>query len=130
MPFSDPVRQRNYQREWVAGRRARHLAGHHCEWCGSTERLEIDHIDPSMKVTHGVWSWSRPRREAELAKCRVLCYRCHKKRHAASHGSVRCYEKGCRCQDCRNANRLKKAKWRARRKASKHSVRVTREALL
>jgi hypothetical protein len=39
--------------------------------------LELDHVDPALKVSHRVWSWARERREAELAKCQVLCHDCH-----------------------------------------------------
>lgn len=39
--------------------------------------LQIDHVDPSEKVTHKVWSWSEPRREEELNKCVVRCKPCH-----------------------------------------------------
>jgi len=59
-------------------RRANFLAGKSCEKCGALDRLEIHHVDPSQKVTHAVWSWSKPRREAELGKCVVLCHDCHR----------------------------------------------------
>lgn len=70
-------------------RRASFLAGKSCEHCGSIDHLEIHHLDPSLKITHSVWSWAKPRREAELAKCAVLCHDCHaeetrKQRAAAS----------------------------------------------
>ena len=28
-------------------------------------------------MSHRIWSWTDARREAELAKCRALCYDCH-----------------------------------------------------
>ncbi|MEM1416560.1 MAG: HNH endonuclease [Myxococcota bacterium] len=64
----------------MADRRARFFAGKSCVKCGSVERLELDHIDPAQKVTHSIWSWSQARREAEIAKCQVLCRRCHKRK--------------------------------------------------
>lgn len=73
--------KRKYQREWLANRRAEFFKDKQC-LCGSTDRLELDHIDPSKKITHNIWSWSTPRREAELAKCQVLCYTCHKAKSA------------------------------------------------
>ena len=48
---------RDYQRQWVARRRAEFFAGKACVRCGSQERLELDHIDPKLKVAHQIWSW-------------------------------------------------------------------------
>jgi hypothetical protein len=54
-----------------------------CVRCGSTEDLELDHIDPSTKHSESkntsglIWSWCTERREAELAKCQILCKSCH-----------------------------------------------------
>jgi hypothetical protein len=119
--WMDPARRvymRNYQRSWVARRRADWLQENGpCLWCGSWEKLEIDHVDPALKVTHQIWSWSGPRREGELTKCRVLCYACHKKRHAAPHGAKKRYEHGCRCAECRLANTREKRRWRAAKRA-------------
>jgi hypothetical protein len=39
--------------------------------------LELDHKDHRQKVSHTIWSWSMERRDAELAKCQVLCHDCH-----------------------------------------------------
>lgn len=69
--------QREYQKLWVARRRADWFKNKSCALCGSQENLELDHIDPSTKVHHAVWSWSEQRRSAELAKCRHLCAVCH-----------------------------------------------------
>jgi hypothetical protein len=68
---------RDYQKKWIARRRAEWFKDKKCVKCGSTDRLEIDHIDPKTKVSHTVWSWAKTRREAELAKCQVLCYEHH-----------------------------------------------------
>lgn len=65
-----------------------------CQHCGSTENLEVDHIDPSTKDprlrgwsggTGNYWRWKKKDREAELAKCQVLCYSCHKKKTKSEH---------------------------------------------
>lgn len=85
MPYKDPARQREYMRTWVAKRRADWFQGKVCVECGSTENLELDHLDPATKVTHAIWSWSTERRERELAKCRPLCQECHKKKSAGEH---------------------------------------------
>jgi 5-methylcytosine-specific restriction endonuclease McrA len=74
--------QREYQRIWIANRRSQWIAEHGpCALCGSSERLEVDHTDPTQKLLKPARLWSmspkNPRRIAELAKCRVLCYDCH-----------------------------------------------------
>jgi 5-methylcytosine-specific restriction endonuclease McrA len=78
MPYKDRDRQRAFQREWYARRRAEYLVDKRCVTCGSTDRLEVDHIDPTTKMSHRVWSWSAERRAAELAKCQILCKKHHK----------------------------------------------------
>lgn len=110
MPFLDKQARREYGRKWVAARRAAWFAGKCCAICGSTARLELDHIDPAQKVDHKVWSWSEKRRNEELSKCRPLCYSCHKSRSAeqrrtpAAHGTTAGYRRmGCRCDLCRQA---------------------------
>ncbi len=79
MPYADPDKQREFQRKRLAAIRAKWLAENGpCVKCGTRDDLQVDHVDPSDKVTHSVWSWSKERRDAELAKCQVLCRRCHK----------------------------------------------------
>lgn len=73
---------KDYQRNWVASRRAEFFTGKQCTKCGSTQRLELDHIDPEDKTDHAIWSWSETRRLRELAKCQILCNSCHKEKSA------------------------------------------------
>lgn len=97
--------QRKYQRKWIANRRRAWLAANGpCVKCGGTTKLQVDHIDPNKKDSHRIWSWSLPRREAELAKCQVLCAKCHdlKTRGVRQHGTQAMYRRlGCRCEKCR-----------------------------
>lgn len=81
MPCKTVEAQRAFQREWVRGRRAAFLQGKRCAVCGAGERLELHHVDPAAKIDHKVWSWCGERREAELAKCQVLCQDCHRQLH-------------------------------------------------
>jgi hypothetical protein len=74
--------KREYDRRRIAEARAAWFAGKACAICGSTIRLELDHVDPAVKVSHRVWSWSPERRTAELAKCRALCHDCHRRKSA------------------------------------------------
>lgn len=98
-----------YVRGKAAARRAAFFADKRCLFCGSGANLEIDHVDPSTKEDHRIWSWAPGRAAAELAKCRVLCGPCHRHRHAeerrtTTHGTVWMYNRyHCRCEPCRAA---------------------------
>jgi len=111
-----------YQRKWLRKRREEWFSKNGpCAKCGSKEELELDHIDPATKVDHSVWSWSEERRLAELAKCQVLCGKCHKEKTAASvrkltHGTVSSYLKGCRCEQCVSARSYSREKSEAARR--------------
>jgi|ERR1019366_1002963 5-methylcytosine-specific restriction endonuclease McrA len=120
-----PAAQREYQRAWMADRRRAWLDGKVCAACGSPDDLEVDHVDPETKVAHAVWSWSSERREAELAKCQVLCEACHQvkttretlaRRAAQTHckrshpfsGDNLIIQRGNRlCRECRRLRRLR-----------------------
>jgi|SRR5690625_24298 len=109
MAYADGDRQREYQRNWMRKRREAYFNGKRCEQCGSTQDLELDHIDPSKKLSHKIWSWSAKRRAAELSKCQVLCTDCHWKktlseRPQPKHGGGM-YKHGCRCDKCVQWNR-------------------------
>lgn len=108
MPYKDKRKQLEYQRQWMARRREDFLKDKVCIFCGSIERLELDHIDPKLKISHKIWSWSFERRVIEIAKCRVLCHTCHKKRsdeqlkRDTPHGTISGYHyRKCRCNPCR-----------------------------
>lgn len=131
MPYADRERQREYRREWYAARRAAWFAANGpCAQCGSWERLELDHVDPATKVHHVIWSWSDARREAELAKCQILCVDCHDEKTAGEwHGrwngnaqphsvssapGTTGYRRGCRCGACCRAQSDYRAAYNAR----------------
>lgn len=105
---------REYQRRWIAARRGEYLDGKFCVVCGSTDRLEIDHVNPDEKSVPVAQLWSlaveNPKRVEELAKCQILCYTHHKEKTIreanarAKHGRT-LYGKGCRCEVCREAQR-------------------------
>ena len=58
-----------------------------CEGCGSTERLEFDHIDRSQKVANvaTLLDYSIERLTEEVDKCRLLCNRCHEIKTTINH---------------------------------------------
>lgn len=103
--------RRAYHRQWMRRRRDEWFAANGpCVQCGSWERLELDHVNPAEKEHHAVWSWRKDRREAELAKCQVLCHDCHlaksnrERASTAPCGTYARYKAGCRCDECRRAN--------------------------
>ncbi len=79
MPYKDKEAKNKYQVMWANKNRDYWIEsqGGKCIKCGNKERLEVDHIDPSKKISHRVYSWSKERRDKELSKCQVLCYDCH-----------------------------------------------------
>jgi len=79
MPYSNISIQRNYQRAWVASRRQTALdaRGNTCQRCGSQDRLEFHHRDPTDKVSHRIFSRRWEIIHQELSKCELLCNTCH-----------------------------------------------------
>lgn len=132
MAFNNDREKYNaYMREYIKKRAkekrkwAIDKLGGKCVECGSTDNLEIDHIDPKKKsFTFGkLWSLAKSKVEAELAKCQLLCTDCHRKKnlidgHLQSrfeHGTYTSYRHAnCRCELCRQAcathNRLYRIK--------------------
>ena len=124
MPYADPERQREYQRDWIAQRRTEWLADKSCGVCGSREDLQVDHIDSSKKVSHRIWSWTPERRDAELAKCQVLCWPHHKEKthqdghpDGIRHGTAGAWRTaGCRCDICRAYQARTQREYRQRKR--------------
>ena len=74
---------RDYQLVWVTRRRNQWIKENGpCKRCGSTDNLEVDHIDRKTKLISPTKLWSlskdNPKRVEELKKCQVLCSSCHK----------------------------------------------------
>jgi hypothetical protein len=61
----------------MAQRRNAFFKNKTCVRCGSTDQLELDHVDQNTKANHRIWSWSVERRNAEITKCQILCHDCH-----------------------------------------------------
>lgn len=93
------------------------IIGDSCKKCGSSEKLEIDHIDPSTKIFVVTDKMSPKYRQLvieELKKCQPLCENCHAKKTSSEHsvlfqkdrskchGTLSQYMRyKCRCVDCR-----------------------------
>lgn len=67
-----------------------HLGGS-CVMCGSTERLEIDHIDPLTKSFDLSKKWGTKWEILleELTKCQLLCFDCHRLQKSAEESKIR-----------------------------------------
>lgn len=87
--------------------------GGKCVICGSEEELQLDHIKREEKSfpIGQMWSVSWERFEAELAKCQLLCWQCHKaktvwemgrKDARLNHGTLASY-RYCKCDLCKKA---------------------------
>ncbi len=84
-----PTKIPGYHAKWVAKRRAAFFVDKRCVRCGSTKKLELDHVDPETKVSHCIWSWRESRRAEEISKCQVLCNKCHRKKTAEEMRQLR-----------------------------------------
>ena len=96
-----------------------------CAHCGSTESLEFDHIDPSLK-SFSVNTRKSHKGEgylAELDKCQLLCAQCHRQKTAAensgfTHGTYYGFAKAkCDCTACSDGKRAYYDARNARRRA-------------
>lgn len=88
--------------------------GDQCVKCGSTEALEMDHIDPKTKsfTISALWALKDlPMVYDELKKCQLLCEPCHREKSAREaserlegtwrHGTQYGWQKKkCRCDEC------------------------------
>jgi len=119
--------QKDYQRKWMRDRRLDWvLANGPCKHCGSSEKLEVDHIKREYKTMHTASIWSRRKevRDKELANCQVLCKACHLKKTISEvdypgivHGTSNGYDHfKCRCEECKEAKKNRSIEYRSRKK--------------
>jgi hypothetical protein len=78
VPYKDPNMRRLYARLWFRERRARLLSGASCQVCGTTENLELHHLDRSRKRTHKLASRTATFVADELKVCTWLCAEHHR----------------------------------------------------
>lgn len=115
-----PLSRAEYMRQRHATNRARLIdeLGGRCASCGSSEKLEFDHVDAEAKlfdISRSLKSCMSETFLTELAKCQLLCHECHEKKSVIDmghrpmlerHGTITRYTHGkCRCDQCRVANR-------------------------
>jgi hypothetical protein len=87
------------------------LLGGKCVECGTTENLELDHIDPASKTFNvGSRTVSEARYLEELKLCQLLCTHHHKIKTATGnsveHGGGLSGKKNCKCDPCKEVKRL------------------------
>lgn len=104
---------REYMRQYSADRRQKALGllGGKCVVCGSTQNLEIDHIDPTTKsftLARG-WHHAWDKVVKELEKCQILCSTHHiekskiDNKKEITHGRYwSAYVYKCKCEICSN----------------------------
>lgn len=130
------VYNKKYYREHWKRKREDYLKDKSCVVCGSTERLEIDHINPEEKdhrASRKIFFNSKERQEKELVKCQVLCYNCHKaktkedirklnSKKSIRHGLNSYVKKKCNCNICQTAydNYKEKQNYNSRQKHIKY----------
>jgi 5-methylcytosine-specific restriction endonuclease McrA len=124
---------RQYMKERYYRRRAAAIAqlGGKCVQCGSSEGLEIDHIDPEEKsydIGRIIATHSEEKVQTELKKCQLLCKDCHLEKSKAmrfgapeaTHGTLHMYSKyKCRCSDCVTEFRRYYREYSAKRRSNK-----------
>lgn len=98
----------DYHREYYKKRRQAifDYLGGKCVECGTTENLEVDHINREDKSFHVSQRLSVKNNSAELDKCQLLCTTHHKAKtsreqsgwtHGTTYGWMR---KKCKCEEC------------------------------
>lgn len=132
--FQKLAADRNYQRNYMRNRyhKVRENAikdmGGKCVDCNATDDLQFDHKDKTKKEfsLSRLNSLSKENLEKELAKCQLLCKKCHKeKTHMAwdystpkaKHGTEWMYRKyKCRCPKCTKAHKESISHWSDKRR--------------
>jgi hypothetical protein len=103
---------------------AREKLGNKCTQCPEVNNLQLDHLDRADKsFTIGkLWNTKLEVFNQEVAKCQLLCAKCHELKTLkdlgqvsakTTHGTLSSY-RYCKCELCRKANaeycKLKKRK--------------------
>lgn len=106
------------------------LLGNKCAKCGTTERLEIDHIKRESKkyeVSQMLAISSPAELMEEIKKCQLLCHDHHMEKTIVergqtvargTHGTLSSY-RYCRCELCTKAHSDYCLNWKKKNKANK-----------
>lgn len=112
---------------------AREQLGGRCVtwWCGATENLELDHIDPETKCFTLSSNWGLPEDvwQEELAKCQLLCRPCHELKTASEnpvseeHGTWAWVRwRKCKCEECRDFANAYSREYKRKKRAEKKAA--------
>jgi len=123
----DKAKQRAYQLKRIKIRRFHYMSKlGPCVRCGSKDKIELDHIDRSTKITNSIWSWSHERIMSEMRKCQPLCNSCHKIKTLEEMGGYKHnrsgYTRGCRCDKCTKGQIEYMKKYRESARAKKSTT--------
>jgi hypothetical protein len=114
------------------------LLGGRCVKCGTTENLEIDHIDPKKKsftLAGNMHTKPVAAVKRELRKCQLLCETCHMVKTIAerghkpakgTHGTLSSY-RYCKCELCTAAHSKYCLEWKARKADAKRKRQERRD---
>lgn len=99
---------KEYHKEYYRKRRQAifDYLGGKCVVCGTTDELEVDHIEREDKSFNISSKLSVKNNKAELDKCQLLCKTHHKEKTAQEntgfeHGTMYAWmKKKCRCEIC------------------------------
>lgn len=98
MGYKDKEKQASYQNKWLIDRKRKWVTENGpCKKCGSDKELTVSKSDLTLKTVK-VFSYSEAYRNEILAKCEVLCRKCHvakfseifKKRYTGNVGGAKC----------------------------------------
>ena len=138
--YTSPMDKKAYYRAYMNNRyhtrRAevvRRLGGK-CVKCGSTEEIEIDHIDPAKKTFDwGIIHSQTPERiEAEIFLSQLLCKPCHIEKTRVEFSYLRGWNHGttfgyfthkCRCPECDKVGTAAKVRYNEQRRIRRQKKR-------
>lgn len=85
MPSNEYMREYMKRRYHQRRAKAFEILGNKCTHCGSTDKLEIDHINPKDKLIplNKLWNIMYGLFIDELKVCQLLCKSCHKQKSDA-----------------------------------------------
>lgn len=135
-----PEVNKKYLNERYAAQRADLIArlGGVCTICGSTEKLEIDHVEWNKKSFNvgALWPTKKlPLVHEELKKCQLLCREHHEQKSSADmleiialrppfrHGTIYGFMRmKCKCSECAAAKDAWNAERNRKRKAERQGT--------
>lgn len=113
MAAKNPEKYNSYMNEYMKKRyrqrmdRAIDILGGKCVECGTTDNLQLDHVDPTTKTYdfNKIWNRSLDVFDAELEKAQLLCKEHHQAKTlvqlSVEHGGGKSGKRNCKCLPCK-----------------------------